>query len=63
MNALRQLALPFRHSPHYAAEDVLAAPFNAQALAWLDRRETQLALTNSFSSIRYVIESVNKFVS
>lgn len=37
MNALRQLALPFRHSPHYAAEDVLAAPFNAQALAWLDR--------------------------
>ena len=37
MNALRQLALPFRHSPPYAAEDVLAAPFNAQALAWLGR--------------------------
>ena len=37
MNALRQLALPFRHSPHYAAEDVLAAPFNAHALAWLGR--------------------------
>lgn len=37
MDALKQLALPFRHSPHYATEDVLAAPFNAQALAWLGR--------------------------
>ena len=34
-----------------------------EKLAWLDRRETQLALTNSFSSIRYVIESVGKLVS
>lgn len=33
-----------------------------EKLAWLDRRETQLALTNSFSSIRYVIDSVNKVV-
>lgn len=34
-----------------------------EKLAWLNRRETQLALTNSFSSIRYVIEEVNKIVS
>ncbi len=34
-----------------------------EKLAWLDHRETQLALTNSFSSIRYVIDSVNKVVS
>lgn len=34
-----------------------------EKLAWLDRRETQLALTNSFSSIRYVIDSANKLVS
>ena len=34
-----------------------------EKLAWLDRRETQLALTNSFSSIRYVIDAVNKLVS
>ena len=34
-----------------------------EKLAWLNRRETQLALTNSFSSIRYVIEEVNKTVS
>lgn len=33
-----------------------------ERLAWLDRRETQLALTNSFSSIRYVIEEVSKLV-
>ena len=33
-----------------------------ERLAWLDRRETQLALTNSFSSIRYVIDSTNKLV-
>lgn len=29
-----------------------------EKLAWLDRREVQLALTNSFSSVRYVIDSV-----
>lgn len=34
-----------------------------EKLAWLNRREIQLALTNSFSSIRYVIEEVNKTVS
>ena len=34
-----------------------------EKLAWLDRRETQLALTNSFSSIRYVIDSMSKLVS
>lgn len=34
-----------------------------EKLAWLTSRETQLALTNSFSSIRYVIDSVNKLVS
>ncbi|AQG79746.1 NUDIX hydrolase [Spirosoma montaniterrae] len=28
-----------------------------EKLAWLDRRDTQLALTNSFSSIRYVINT------
>lgn len=37
MSAIRQLALPFRHAPHYAAEDVLHAPSNADALAWLRR--------------------------
>lgn len=31
-----------------------------EKLAWLDPRETQLALTNSFSSIRYVIDEVGK---
>lgn len=34
-----------------------------EKLAWFNHRETQLALTNSFSSIRYVIESVSKSVS
>ncbi|MFD2936261.1 NUDIX hydrolase [Spirosoma flavum] len=34
-----------------------------EKLAWFDRRETKLALTNSFSSIRYVIDEVNKGVS
>lgn len=34
-----------------------------EKLAWLDQRETKLALTNSFSSIRYVIDSANKLVS
>ncbi len=29
-----------------------------EKLAWLDRREAQLALVNSYSSIRYVLESV-----
>ena len=33
-----------------------------EKLAWLNHHETQLALTNSFSSIRYVIESVNQSV-
>ncbi|MDB5240335.1 MAG: hydrolase [Spirosoma sp.] len=33
-----------------------------EKLAWLDRRETQLALTNSFSSVRYVIDSVSEAV-
>jgi chromosomal replication initiation ATPase DnaA len=37
MTALRQLALPFPHAPHYAAADFCAAPCNAEALAWLDR--------------------------
>ncbi|GAB3556610.1 NUDIX hydrolase [Spirosoma fluminis] len=31
-----------------------------EKLAWLDRRETQLALTNSFSSIRYVIDQLKE---
>ncbi|WP_077922836.1 NUDIX hydrolase [Spirosoma sp. 209] len=31
-----------------------------EKLAWLDWRETQLALTNSFSSIRYVIEQLQE---
>lgn len=34
-----------------------------EKLAWLSRRDTQLALTNSFSSIRYVIDEMNKLVS
>ncbi|QJW89373.1 NUDIX domain-containing protein [Spirosoma taeanense] len=31
-----------------------------EKLAWFDRRQMQLALTNSFSSIRYVIDQVSK---
>lgn len=31
-----------------------------EKLAWLDSHETQLALTNSFSSIRYVIDEAGK---
>lgn len=31
-----------------------------EKLAWFNHRETQLALTNSFSSIRYVIDSMTK---
>jgi 8-oxo-dGTP pyrophosphatase MutT (NUDIX family) len=33
-----------------------------EKLAWLDWRETQLALANSFSSIRFVIEAANQTV-
>lgn len=31
-----------------------------EKLAWMDSKQTQMALTNSFSSIRYVIESLVK---
>lgn len=34
-----------------------------EKLAWLDPRQTKLALTNSFSSIRYVIESMSSSVN
>jgi ADP-ribose pyrophosphatase YjhB (NUDIX family) len=34
-----------------------------EKLAWFDARETKLALTNSFSSIRYVLDEVAKGVS
>lgn len=34
-----------------------------EKLAWLNHRETQLALTNSFSSVRYVIDEMSKLVS
>lgn len=34
-----------------------------EKLVWLDQKETKLALTNSFSSIRYVIDAVNQPVS
>lgn len=34
-----------------------------EKLAWLNHRETQLALTNSFSSVRYVIEETGKLVN
>ncbi|HUZ63637.1 MAG TPA: chromosomal replication initiator DnaA [Acetobacteraceae bacterium] len=37
MNAVRQLALPFPYAPGFHAEDFIAAPSNAAALAWLDR--------------------------
>lgn len=37
MTRLRQFALPFPHRPAYAADAFLAAPSNADALAWLDR--------------------------
>jgi hypothetical protein len=33
-----------------------------EKLAWLDQRQTKLALTNSFSSIRFVIDTVNQSV-
>ena len=33
-----------------------------EKLAWLGRRDLQLALTNSFSSIRYVIDEASKVV-
>jgi 8-oxo-dGTP pyrophosphatase MutT (NUDIX family) len=34
-----------------------------EKLAWLNPRETQLALTNSFSSIRYVIDELGKLTA
>lgn len=34
-----------------------------EKLAWLDQKQAKLALTNSFSSIRYVIDTVNQSVS
>ena len=37
LDMMRQLALPFRHAPHFAAEDVLRGPSNSEALAWLGR--------------------------
>jgi chromosomal replication initiation ATPase DnaA len=40
MNAWRQLALPFEHAPQFRGADVLAAPSNAEALAWLRQPET-----------------------
>ena len=33
----RQLALPFPHAPHYDHSEILRAPCNDAALAWLDR--------------------------
>lgn len=33
-----------------------------EKVVWLNRRDTQMALTNSFSSIRYVMESAGKEV-
>lgn len=33
----RQLPLPFAHEPRFRAADLLAAPSNAEALAWLAR--------------------------
>ncbi|WP_428375696.1 chromosomal replication initiator DnaA [Lichenicoccus sp.] len=36
--AQRQLALPFAHRPRFARADFIAAPSNAAALAWLERR-------------------------
>ena len=52
----RMSVLDDRRMAPQADEDI-------EKLAWLDQREIQLALTNSFSSIRYVIDSVNKLVS
>jgi chromosomal replication initiation ATPase DnaA len=37
MTRTRQFALPFPHRPTYAGAAFLAAPSNAEALAWLDR--------------------------
>ncbi|GAB3762595.1 NUDIX hydrolase [Spirosoma pomorum] len=34
-----------------------------EQLAWLDQRQTKKALTNSFSSIRYVIDETNKLIA
>ncbi|HVB68569.1 MAG TPA: hypothetical protein VNE67_12005 [Acetobacteraceae bacterium] len=35
--APRQLPLPFAHRPEFAAANLVEAPSNAEALAWLDR--------------------------
>ncbi len=46
-----------------AIDDSKMAPQEAEdieQLAWMDARQTQVALTNSFSSIRYVLEQTNK---
>lgn len=48
-------AIDDSHMAPQAEEDI-------EKLSWLDWRETQLALTNSFSSIRYVIEAANQTV-
>ncbi len=37
MSAADQLPLPFAHHPEFAAADLVAAPANAAARAWLDR--------------------------
>lgn len=36
----RQLTLPFVHAPQFTGADFLAAPSNAEALAWLRRPQT-----------------------
>ncbi|MBW4091446.1 MAG: chromosomal replication initiator DnaA [Proteobacteria bacterium] len=35
----RQLPLPFAHRPEFAAANLVEAPSNAEALAWLDRTD------------------------
>lgn len=47
----RMTLLDDRRMAPQEAEDI-------EKLAWLDRREAQLALVNSYSSIRYVLDSV-----
>ena len=47
----RMTLLDDRNMAPQEAEDI-------EKLAWLDRREAQLALVNSYSSIRYVLDSV-----
>ncbi|MCX6215246.1 NUDIX hydrolase [Spirosoma sp.] len=49
-----------------ALDDTRMAPQveeDIEQLVWFGQRETKLALTNSFSSIRYVIDEVNKRVN